>query len=188
MPNVVFISEGRLKKLTSIHENVEPDDLMPFVIQAQDIYIQEALGTKFYNNLKIKVSGGTTTTYEQELLNDYIAPTLANYSLWLAFPHLNYKVKNKALLQGTSEEAATTDLNTTKYVRGSIENTAQFYRERLRKYLEDFAVNFPDYTNPGTDGMQPNRQNDYFSGLHIPHPIGCGWNGLRVDPLNTNYV
>lgn len=188
MANVLFISEGRLKKLTSIHENVEPDDIMPFVIQAQDIYIQDVLGTKFYNNLKLKVSGNTTNTNEKELLNDYIAPTLANYSLWLAFPHLNYKIKNKALLQGTSEEAITTDLNVTKYVRGSIEDTAQFYRERLRKYLEDFSINFPDYINPGTDGMQPNKNNAYFHGVHIPHPIGCGWENLKIDPLNTNYL
>jgi len=55
MPNVLFISEVRLKALTAIHDNVEPNDLMPYVLMAQDIYIQDTLGTTYYNNLKTSV-------------------------------------------------------------------------------------------------------------------------------------
>ena len=94
MANVLFISEARLKSLTAIHDNVEPNDLMPFVLQAQDIYVQDVLGTKFYNSLKTAVSGTTLTTEEEALINDYISPALANYSLYLAIPTLNYKFKN----------------------------------------------------------------------------------------------
>jgi hypothetical protein len=47
MSYVLFISEARLKRLTAIHDNVEPQELTPFVQQAQDIYIQDVLGFGF---------------------------------------------------------------------------------------------------------------------------------------------
>ena len=59
--SVLFISEARLKKLTAVHENVEPQEISPFVQQAQDIYIQEILGTKFYQALQDKITGNTIT-------------------------------------------------------------------------------------------------------------------------------
>ena len=40
MAQVLFISEARLKSLTAIHDNVEPDDLMPYVVQAQDVFVK----------------------------------------------------------------------------------------------------------------------------------------------------
>lgn len=130
MSYVLFISEARLKKLTAVHANVEPDELTPFVVQSQDIYIQDIMGTTFYQAMKNKITGDTVSGYYQTLLDDYIAPTLANYAVYLAFPSLNYKIKNKAVMNPTSEESNATDLTSLKYVRGSIQDTAQFYAER----------------------------------------------------------
>jgi hypothetical protein len=185
MSYVLFISEARLKKLTAVHANVEPDELTPFVVQAQDIYIQEILGTYFYNSLKNKVTGDTVTGYYQTLLDDYIAPTLANYAVYLAFPSLNYKIKNKAVMNPTSEESNATDLTSLKYVRGSIQDTAQFYAERTREYLRDNQEQFPEYLNPGVDGMMPNKNNPYFHGVYIPKYYGCGDN-LPDNPNPMN--
>ena len=173
MSYVLFISESRLKTLTAVHENVEPQELTPFVQQAQDIYIQDILGTKFYNSLKDKITGDTVSCYYKTLLNYYIAPTLANYAVYLAFPSLNYKIKNKAVVNPTSEESNSTDLSSLKYVRGSVQDTAQFYAERTREYIRDNQERFPEYTNPGVDGMMPNKNNPYFHGVYIPKPYGC---------------
>jgi len=169
MAYVVLISENRLKELTAVHANMEPNELTPFVIQAQDIYIQELLGTKFYQNLKNRVFSGTTSDAEETLLNEYIAPTLANFSVYLALPSFNYKMTNKSLLNPSAEEAQNTDLSQLKYMREQVKNTAEFYRERSREYLIDNEELFPDYTNPGIDGMMPNKLNGYSSGIVIPN-------------------
>ncbi len=178
MSYVLFISEARLKKLTAVHDNVTPEELTPFVVQAQDIYIQDVLGTTFYQSLKSKIEANTVSGYYSTLLNDYIAPTLANYAVYLAFPSLNYKIMNKAVMTPTSEESSVVDLTSIKYVRGSILDTAQFYSERTREYIIDNQIQFPEYTNPGTDGMTPNRNNPYFHGVYIPKP----WSGCEGLP------
>jgi hypothetical protein len=188
MAYTLFISESRLKRLTAVHENLEPQELTPFVIQAQDVYVQELLGTKFYNNLKNRVISGTTSTQEVNLLNDYIAPMLANYSVYLALPSFNYKMKNKSVLNPSAEEAQNTDLSELKYLRGSIKDTADFYRERAREFLIDNDTDFPDYVNPGVDGMMPDRRNAYSSGIVIPRvDYGCTWADLNRSDPNAPY-
>lgn len=185
MSYVVFISEARLKKLTAVHDNVEPNELMPFVVQAQDVYIQDILGTYFYQELKDKITNNTVSGYYKTLLDDYISPTLANYAVYLALPSLNYKIKNKSVLNPSSEEAQNTDLSQLKYLRGSVQDTSQFYAERTREYLRDNQEQFPEYTNPGVDGMMPNKNNPYFHGVYIPKKYGCG-NDLPDNPNPLN--
>lgn len=184
---VLFISEKRLKELTAVHANMQPDELVPFALQAQDIYIQELLGTKFYNNLKTAVYNGSTNTDEQNLLNNYIAPMLANYAVYMALPSFNYKMKNKSVLNPSAEEAQNVDLTELKYLRGTIKDAAEFYRERAREYLIDNEELYPDYINYGVDGMAPNKRNAYSSGIVIPPRLGeCNPEPNNLDP-NADY-
>lgn len=166
-----MISEARLKRITSIDNNVEPDELVQFIVQAQDLKIQSLLGTKFYNNLKDSIADDSLTSDERTLLNDYIAPVIAHYAYYYALPSLNYKTKNKAVVTPTSEESTTTELSELKYLRQSIRDTAEFYESRLRDYLCDFSSLFPDYINYGTDGMSPSTAKRSTSGFFTPDPV-----------------
>jgi hypothetical protein len=46
--NVLLISEQKLKSQSPIDPNVDSDELRYGIQQAQNIYIQETLGTNFY--------------------------------------------------------------------------------------------------------------------------------------------
>lgn len=181
MAYVLMISESRLKKITSIDENVEPDDLVPFITQAQDLKIQSVLGTYFFNNLKDSIADGTLTDAERTLLNDYIAPLIANYATYLALPSLNYKIKNKSVLNPSSEEAVNTALDELKYLRESYKSTAEFYEARLLDYLCDFSDLFPDYTNPDGNGMNPATNRKSTGGIYTPI------NGFNRNPKGYDY-
>lgn len=182
MANVLFISEQKLKTTTAVHGNVDPQDLLPAVVAAQDIYVQALLGTTFYNGLKGRVQAGTETVVEKTLLNDYIAPMLANYALYQAFPTLAYKIFNKSVSQPTSEESNPATLEEIKYVRDGVLNTAEFYRERAREFLKDNESDYPEYQNPDIDqGMYPDKSSDYYSGIVIPKSYGCGYYGNKPD-------
>ena len=182
MANVLFISEGRLKKLTAIHENVEPQDLMPHVQDAQAIHVQGLLGTKYYNILKTRIEGATLTAADTTLLDDYIASMLANYALYQAMPTLTYKIFNKSLMQPDSETAVTATLDQMKYIRQSTLDTAEFYRERAREYLRDNIELYPEYNNPGSDGMMPDYNQRYFHGIVIPKGSSCTFEDYKDRP------
>jgi len=168
MSTALLVSEQRLKQWTNLDSNVRVEDITPFIIQAQDIYIQDQLGTKFYTRLKNGIIANDLTADEQAFLTDYVGPTLMQYSLYLMVPALKFKLTDKGVLSGSSEEASQTSLDEVQWVRQSVMDTAQFYASRLRKYLLDNPGMFADYDNPGTDGMHPNKQKPYFSGLVVP--------------------
>jgi hypothetical protein len=161
----LLVSEQRMKQWTNLDSNVRTEDITPFIIQAQDIYIQDTLGTKFYNRIKEGIVKGGLNDNESNLLKDYIGPCLMQYALYLMMPSLKYKMVDKGILNGTSEETSATTLDELKYLRESTLNTAQFYNERLIEYFRDNPGMFPEYETPGTDGMYPNKQTPYFSGL-----------------------
>lgn len=177
----LLVSEQRMKQWTSLDENVRVEDITPFIINAQDIYIQDTLGTKFYDRLKDGVINDDLNSDEQHLLNEYVAKSLMQYALYMMLPTIKYKIVEKGIVSGTSEETAATTLDELKYLRQSVLDTAEFYNKRLIEYLCDNPGMFPDYDAPGTDGMYPNKQNPYFSGLVVPRKKNRNYYDEKCD-------
>ena len=172
METVLLVSEQRMKQWTSLDNNIRIDVLTPSILQAQDIYIQDTLGTPFYKRLKEGIVANDLNANESAFLKDYVGPTLIQYALYLLLPNLKYKMVEKGILNGTSEETGATTLDEMKYLRDAAVDTAEFYNKRMLEYLQDHPQMFPLYQNPTpNDGMTPNRRNPYFSGLQTNTPI-----------------
>lgn len=164
----LLVSEQRFKQWTQLDDNVRMNEITPFILQAQDIYMQNTLGTKFYDRLKAGIIANNLTADEQTLLKDYIGPALMQYALYLMMPSIKYKFVNQGIVSGTSEGTTPTTLDELQYLRQATLDTAEFYNKRIIKYFFDNPNMFPDYQNPGTDGMMPDKRNPYFSGLVVP--------------------
>ena len=72
MSYVLFISEAKLKDSTAINLNVDPQILLPYVLQAQRIYIEPKLGTDLYQKLEAEITAGTLTGAYKTLVDEYI--------------------------------------------------------------------------------------------------------------------
>ena len=164
----LFVSEQRFKQFTSVDSNVRDEDVAVYILQAQQMGAQNTLGTRFYNRLSEGIIASNLTTDERNLLDDYIAPYVMQYGLYLMLPTLKYKIVDKGVVSGTSEETAATSLDELKYLREAALDASEFYNKRLREFLLDNPGMFTEYTNPGTDGMYPDKTNPYFSGLVTP--------------------
>lgn len=165
MDNVLLVSEQRMKQWTALDNNVRIDMLTPSIMDAQNIYIQARLGSLFFNRLKAGVVASDLNADEAQFLKDYVGPTLMQYALYLVLPHLKYKMVEKGLLSGSSEETTQTTLDELKYMREAAMDTAQFYDTRMQEFLRDNPGMFPEYETPGVKGMFPDHYTPYFSGL-----------------------
>ena len=85
---VLFISEDKLKDSTAINMNVDVNFLLPFVKQAQKLYVETKLGTDLNQKLKDLIIAGTVNAggneYYKTLLNTYIGDMLPNFALYHA--------------------------------------------------------------------------------------------------------
>ena len=164
---VLLVSEQRLKQWTSLDNNTRDEEIAPSILDATNVYIQQTLGTPLLNHLKQGIIDETLNADEVVLLNDYIAPALMQYALYLILPNIKYKIVEKGILNGISEETGATTLDELKYLRQSTLDLAQFYDARLREFLCDADPGvYPLYDNPTVrDGMLPDRKSPYSSGL-----------------------
>ena len=103
MAYVLFISENKLKESTAINMNVDVDLLLPYVRQAQKIYVEPKLGTDLYDKLKTEITNGTLTGNYKTLVDEYIGDMLPNWAFYHAIPFLRFKVENGNIYAKTSE-------------------------------------------------------------------------------------
>lgn len=173
MAYVLLISEQKLKDSTAINLNVDVNILLPYVLQAQTLYIEPKLGTQLYEHIKGLIQAGTIgnvgNAAYKTLLDDYISFVLVNYSFYHAIPYLRFRIENGNIYSKTSENGTALTTEESQSLREEISNTAQYYTERLIEYIRNNTSNFPEYsTNSGAD-VNPDK-NAYYNGMNLERP------------------
>lgn len=166
----LFVSEEKLKYFTSINQNVSPDDLVPYIVQSQDIYLQNYLGATYYQSLKRNILAGTITGPDQFLMDNYIGYAVLNWAMSVALPFLKYKIFNKSVLSPKSETADSITLEELKFLQNECRNTAETYSKRMVEWMVLHPGDYPLYIAPNVyDGQLPDRGNPYYNSLVTPH-------------------
>ena len=174
MAYVLFISESKLKDSSAINLNVSTDLLLPYIRQAQKLYIETALGTELTQKIKDLITAGTigniANAAYKTLLDDYIADVLVNFSFFHAIPFLRFKIENGNIFSKTSETGNALSSEEAQHLREEIKNTGEYYRERLIDYIRNNTSSYPEYsTNSGAD-VNPSRAN-YYAGMNLERPM-----------------
>lgn len=149
-----FITENYIKDNTPLRGNVDPKELVPFIQDAQDMYVRPKLGSALYERLIDGIINNNLTSDEQNLLIK-IRSMLVFYVVYDGLPFLWSKLNNKSTTKASGENLAVNDLNELKYLRKEIKDKAEFYSERLNEWLCDNGNLFTQYTNP--TGTRPKR-------------------------------
>ena len=169
---VKFISTQLLKENTTIQDNVDDDILVPYIYMAQDINLQQVLGSSFYDRLKEGVVNNDLNADETKLIKDFIQPMIIQWSLYRILPHLMFKLTNKSVSKESSEWSQNSELNEMKYLRDDIRNDAEFLTKRLQEYLCDYYELFDKYKNPDDNENLRKSSTAYFNGVYIPKRSG----------------
>ena len=170
MSYVLFISEAKLKSSTALNLNVDVNLLLPYVRQAQKLYVETKLGTDLNNKLKDLIVAGTVGAVGNEayktLLNDYVGDMLPNWAFYHAIPFLRFKIENGNIYSKISETGTALSTEESQHLREEVRNTAEYYTERMIDYICNNSTLFPEYgTNSGSD-VNPSKE-AYFNGLHL---------------------
>jgi hypothetical protein len=172
--NVLLISEQKLKDNTPINENVDSSELRFCIQQAQNIQLQESLGTNLLEKLYELVDTGDIELPEnenyKELLNKYIQPVVISYSYYLSLDNFWVKFINIGLVQNRSEQGQPIDIKTLQFLKTNAKNQAEFNNELLRRHLIFKSSLYPEYNNGDLNsGELPPQANSAFkSSLTLP--------------------
>ena len=161
--NTLFISVQNIKDRSGLHANVDEKLVLPEIKTAQDLYILGALGSALYNRLQAGITANNLTANEIILLDNYIADTLVHYVLSELPMGLSYQFYNKGLLRKGGENTENPSMQDMIDVANRYKSRAEFYKQRMIKYLRENATLYNEYLNPGSgiDTIQP--ENDAYT-------------------------
>lgn len=151
MNKVLLISEDTLKTYTAINDNVQSDELRFCILQAQQIFIQESLGTNLFDKMLELVETGdiqlSGNTHYKNLLDRYIQPTLITYSYYLGMTNFYVKWVSVGLVHNSSEQGTGIDHRTFQYLKADAKQQAEFNDNLLRRHLIFKSGLYPEYTS-----------------------------------------
>jgi hypothetical protein len=172
--NVLFISVDTIKDRTGLHNNVDDKLVKPEIKTAQDIYILPALGSALYNRIQAGITANNLTSDEISLLDNYVVDTLVNYVLSELPQGMSYQFYNKGLLRKQGDNSEYPSMQDMIDVANRYRARAEFYKQRLIKYLKQNNVLYPLYLNfgSGIDAIKP--ENDgYTASIYLGDNYCC---------------
>lgn len=171
--DVLFISQDYLKDNSVINDNADFELIRPTIIMCQDIYLQQAVGTPLYEDLKLAIvnynaspSTPITTAYSN-LITYKIQKMLLWYVQMEALPLLKFRFENKGIMVKNSDNSQPIDTNDLKYLMDRCRIKAEHYSELLIKYLIDNSSTYPKYLECSCDGLN-GTDSAYTTGIYLP--------------------
>lgn len=142
---IFLISEATLKNETVINDNVGSEFILPAIETSQDIYLQQAIGSELLDKLYTLVETGKVEGYYKTLLDEYITPFLKYKVLAEIVIPLSYKYRNVGVVQSTGDHYQQSVMRDAVAVQNHYETRANFYHERMTKYLNANSDKFQEY-------------------------------------------
>jgi hypothetical protein len=161
MAEALFITREDIVKFTALNGNVDTDKFIQFVKIAQDIHIQNYLGTKLFQKLQADIIAGTLTGNYQTLVVSFVKPMLIHWGMVEYLPFAAYTIANKGVYKHSSENSENVDKNEVDYLLEKERNIAQNYTQRFIDYMSFNQQLFPEYRSNKNNDVFPDSMNNY---------------------------
>ncbi len=168
---VLLINRADIMRLTGLNGNIDEDKILPHVLTSQDIHLQPIIGTKLLDKCKDLIEAGTIGDAGNEayntLVNTYITPTLVFLCMWDFMPFMQYEIANGGIFQHNAENSATPTVEEVNALIQKFRDKADFYGERMSRYLCDNESNYPELTEATSGAEMDDEGQQTFGGWVI---------------------
>jgi len=161
MAIALLISRDELIKYTALNGNIDTDNFIQWVKLAQDIHIQNYLGTKLFNKINADVVANTLSGNYLMLLNVYIKPMLIHWSMVEYLPFAAYTIANKGIYKHGSENSQNVDKSEIDFLVEKERSIAQNYTRRFIDYMSFNNNLYPEYNTNSNADIFPSKESDF---------------------------
>ena len=161
MVTALFINRTDLVKNSIISGSTDTDNFIQFIKVAQQIDIQNLLGTDLYNKISADIVAGSLAGNYLSLVNTYVQPTLIWFAQMNYIPFAAYQIKNGGVFKHSSETAQNVDKNEVDYLVSKAREYANYYSTRLVDYLSFNDNLFPEYNTNSNSDIDPDTDTTF---------------------------
>jgi hypothetical protein len=157
MAQALLISRKDIVKFTAMNGNVDTDKFIQFIKIAQDIHIQNYLGTDLLNKIEADIIASSLTGSYLNLVTDYVKPMLIHWAMVEYLPFAAYTLANKGVFKHSSENATNVDKTEIDFLIEKERNLAQYYTDRFISYMSFNNDSFPEYNSNSNEDVYPDK-------------------------------
>jgi hypothetical protein len=161
MAQALFISRDDIIKFTVLNGNIDTDKFIQFIKIAQDIHIQNYLGTILFNRLNDDIVNDDLTEPYTTLLTTYIKPMLIHWAMVEFLPYAAYTVANKGVFKHNSENSSNVEKNEIDFLIAKERDVAQSYTNRFIDFMCFNQVTFPEYNANSNADVFPDKDANF---------------------------
>lgn len=161
MATALFITPTDLKQNSLLDGNVDTDKFIQFIKIAQQIHIQNYLGTKLYDKISQDITDGTLTGDYLTLVRDYVKDMLIHYAMVDYLPFSAYQVANGGVFKHTSENSESVTKSEVDTLVEKHRQFAQFYTRRFIDYMTFNNNLYPEYNTSTNEDMYPDKDANF---------------------------
>ena len=162
MAQALFVTREDIVKFTAMNGNVDTDKFIQFVKIAQDIHIQNYLGTKLFNKINDEIVAGTLASPYTTLLSQYIKPMVIHFAMVEYLPFAAYTIANKGVFKHNSENSTNVEKNEVDFLIEKERDIAQHYTNRFIDYMSYNQVLYPEYNTNSNGDMYPDSEANFI--------------------------
>ena len=149
MTDVFLISEAKLREFTDMDNNVDTALIKNAIREAQDIPLQQCIGTLLYNKILNLVETGNITQSQYSdykyILDAYIQDFLLYAAYWYALDSIYLRARNNGLLvPNGGENSIASDRSLYNVKKQTVENKMNYYNDRLTNYIIEEQATYPE--------------------------------------------
>lgn len=175
--DVLLISEDYIKSTTNISDNIAGDYLLPSIKLAQDIDLEETIGTQLLKKLQKLVFDNDISNEENSnyklLLDNYIQKYLAYATIKHLTPTVAYKIVNQGVVRTDDDKSYNITSNEVDKVMDYYSHLSNTYKKRLQLFLTSNYNNFPELLNwKSIDDIRANLYSAAGCNLSLGGPRG----------------
>lgn len=164
MAEALFVTRKDIVKYTNVSGGVDTDKFIQYVKIAQNIHIQNYIGTKLYDKISTDIIAGNLAGNYATLVENHIKPTLVHWAMVEYLPFAAYTVSNKGVYKHSSENAENVSKTEVDFLIEKERTTAQYYTDRMIEHFSFFAAErYPEYYTNNNDNVYPDKDAN-FSG------------------------
>ena len=161
MSTQLFITDTQLVRNSIIDGSVDIYKYKQYIKIAQQIHIQNYLGTKLYDKLDSLILSNEINTAPyldyHNLLDDYIKPMLIHYAMVDYIPFAAFQISNGGVFKHRSENSEVATKDEVELLVQKHREFAQFYTRRFIDYMSFNQNLFPEYYAASNEDMYPDR-------------------------------
>jgi len=185
-----FMTADYLKDNSPIAGNIDIKDIFPYAKTAQDVHIQEVLGTQLYDRLMDSLNDSPKNTTDDEvILLKLCRSALVWYTCYDAIPFIWIKLRNVGMVKQTAESSQSVDKSEMNTIREECNTKATFYMNRIKDYLCENSGLYSQYNTGcwGCKDLPPNNSRDNSIGIYFDKETDKKPSYLRFIPRHGQY-